>query len=232
MGDGGGVIPRFFICMLKPSLQMSWPVMLLAGASLLLHWYVVAAALLLLVAFVFYFFRDPERTIPQEAGLIVSPADGRVVEIAGAAWSEQPRKRISIFLSVFDVHVNRSPIEGVIVSADYRKGQFRAAWNAEASTANEQNVVVVRGRQSEVVFKQIAGIIARRILFWRKPGDQVQRGERVGLIRFGSRVDVILDPACEILVRRGEHVKGGSSILALAPALPNPEASGREGQVQ
>ncbi|HEY4683851.1 MAG TPA: phosphatidylserine decarboxylase [Candidatus Acidoferrales bacterium] len=196
---------------------MSWPAMLLAGASLALHWYLAAAGLLLLVAFVFYFFRDPERTIPQETGGIVSPADGRVVEIADSAWNGQPRKRISIFLSVFDVHVNRSPVEGVIVSADYRKGQFRAAWHAEASTVNEQNVVVVRGHQSEVVFKQIAGIIARRILFWRKPGDLVQRGERVGMIRFGSRVDVILDPACDILVRRGEHVKGGSSLLARAP---------------
>ena len=191
--------------------------MLLAGASLALHWYLAAAGLLLLVAFVFYFFRDPERTIPQETGGIVSPADGRVVEIADSAWNGQPRKRISIFLSVFDVHVNRSPVEGVIVSADYRKGQFRAAWHAEASTVNEQNVVVVRGHQSEVVFKQIAGIIARRILFWRKPGDLVQRGERVGMIRFGSRVDVILDPACDILVRRGQHVKGGSSLLARAP---------------
>lgn len=191
--------------------------MLLAGASLALHWYLAAAGLLLLVAFVFYFFRDPERTIPQETGVIVSPADGRVVEIADSAWNGRPRKRISIFLSVFDVHVNRSPVEGVIASADYRKGQFRAAWHAEASTVNEQNVVVVRGHQLEVVFKQIAGIIARRILFWRKPGDLVQRGERVGMIRFGSRVEVILDPACDILVRRGEHVKGGSSILARAP---------------
>ncbi len=195
---------------------MSWPAILLAGASLALHWYFVAAVLLLLVAFVFYFFRDPERTIPQEAGLIVAPADGKVVEIAEGTWNDQPRKRISIFLSVFDVHVNRSPIEGLIVSADYRKGQFRAAWHADASTVNEQNVVLVRGRQSEVVFKQIAGIIARRILFWRKPGDAVERGERVGMIRFGSRVDVIMDPACEILVRRGQHVKGGSSVLARA----------------
>ncbi len=190
--------------------------MLLAAVSLALQWYVAAAVLLLLVGFVFYFFRDPERTIPQEAGMIVSPADGRVVAIADDTWNDQPRKRISIFLSVFDVHVNRSPVEGVIVSADYRKGRFRAAWHADASAVNEQNVVLVRGDQSEVVFKQIAGIIARRILFWRMPGDAVERGERVGMIRFGSRVDVILDPACEILVRRGQHVKGGSSVLARA----------------
>ncbi len=198
--------------------------MLLAVVSIALRWYLVAAAFLLLVAFVFYFFRDPERTIPQEAGLLVSPADGRVVEIADAAWNDQPRKRISIFLSLFDVHVNRSPIGGTILSADYRKGQFHAAWRADASAANEQNVVVVRGEHSEVVFKQIAGIIARRVLFWRNPGDQVERGERVGMIRFGSRVDVILDPACEILVRRGEHVEGGSSILARSPV--------RAGQVE
>lgn len=190
--------------------------MLLGCAALALGWYALAAVFFLLVAFVFYFFRDPEREIPQGPGVVVSPADGRVVEIAEDSWNDRAHKRISIFLSVFDVHVNRSPIEGVITSADYRKGRFRVAWHPEASTVNEQNVVVVRGTESEVVFKQIAGIIARRIVFWPEPGDAVERGERVGMIRFGSRVDVFLDPACEIAVRRGEHVKGGSSILARA----------------
>jgi phosphatidylserine decarboxylase len=164
----------------------------------------------LLAAFCLYFFRDPERVAPG-GPVAVSPADGKIVAIK----PESPGlTRISIFLNVFDVHVNRSPIAGSIASVEYRKGRFLVASREEASIQNEQNSVTVDADGARVVFRQIAGIIARRIVFDKKPGDRVAAGERVGLIKFGSRVDVFLGPEWDLQVNAGERVKAGSSILA------------------
>ncbi|HEY2471625.1 MAG TPA: phosphatidylserine decarboxylase family protein [Terracidiphilus sp.] len=171
----------------------------------------------LLALFYLWFFRDPKRTIPVGEGLIVSPADGVVTETVRIDTVEGPRQRISIFLNVFDVHVNRSPIAGEVTCVRYQKGKFLNAMNQECAERNEQNIVTVRGEGMEIVFKQIAGLIARRIVFNHTEGDRVERGQRVGLIKFGSRTDVILPEEAEIRVRTGQRVKGGSSIIAEMP---------------
>jgi phosphatidylserine decarboxylase len=168
----------------------------------------------LLAAFFLWFFRDPERTIPSGPGLIVSPGDGLVTETAVIDTPQGQRQRISIFLSVFDVHVNRSPIAGVLSSVQYQKGQYLNAMNPASAGQNEQNIVTVRGGGFEVTFKQIAGLLARRIVFNLKEGGWVERGQRVGLIKFGSRVNVILPAEAELRVKVGQRVKGGSSVLA------------------
>lgn len=170
---------------------------------------------LLLAAFFLWFFRDPEREIPGGVGLIVSPADGKVTEISKIEENGEQRNRISIFLNVFNVHVNRSPVGGVITGVKYRKGKFGNAMGAISAEENEQNAVTVEGDTGAVVFKQIAGLLARRIVFTKKIGDHVARGERVGLIKFGSRTDVIFAGDAEMKVKVGDHVKGGSSILAM-----------------
>ena len=179
--------------------------------------WVWSLAPILLGAFFLWFFRDPQRTVPKGEGLVVSPADGLVTETARIETPEGPRQRISIFLSVFDVHINRSPIAGEVTSVRYQKGQFLNAMNQECAERNEQNIVTVRGEGMEVVFKQIAGLIARRIVFSHRVGDRVERGQRVGLIKFGSRTDIILPAEAEICVRTGQRVKGGSSIIAEMP---------------
>ncbi len=170
----------------------------------------------LLAAFFLWFFRDPERVIPDDPGALVSPGDGLVTDISPIMADGLRRNRISIFLNVFNVHVNRSPIEGVICDVKYQRGKFMNAMNAASAEQNEHNTVTVEGDGQTVVFKQIAGLLARRIVFDKKVGDKVQRGDRVGLIKFGSRVDVIFDGAATIQVKVGDKVKGGSSILALA----------------
>ena len=172
---------------------------------------------LLLALFFLWFFRDPERLIPAGAGLIVSPGDGLVTETARIDTTAGPRQRISIFLSVFDVHVNRSPISGVLNRVEYQKGLYLNAMNPASAERNEQNAVTVGGDGFEVTFKQIAGLLARRIVFNLKEGDAVERGQRVGLIKFGSRVDVIIPAEAAIRVKVGERVKGGSSVLAVMP---------------
>jgi phosphatidylserine decarboxylase len=171
----------------------------------------------LLAAFFLWFFRDPERMVPAGAGLIVSPGDGLVTETVAISTPEGYRQRVSIFLSVFDVHVNRSPIGGMIGSVRYRKGQYLNAMNPASADRNEQNIVTVHGEGMEVTFKQIAGLLARRIVFSPREGDLVERGQRVGLIKFGSRVDVLLPAEAELLVKVGQRVKGGSSVLAAMP---------------
>jgi len=171
----------------------------------------------LLAVFFLWFFRDPERTIPLEPGLIVSPGDGLVTETASILTPEGSRQRISIFLSVFDVHVNRSPIGGVLTQVRYRKGEYLNAMNPSSADRNEQNAVTVRGPGFEVAFKQIAGLLARRIVFNFSEGDAVERGQRVGLIKFGSRVDVLLPAEARLRVKVGQRVKGGSSVLAAMP---------------
>jgi len=184
-----------------------------AGALL---WYLLnpayAAPLLLLAIFCLYFFRDPDRAIP-DGPVAVSPADGKVVGIIGDGAGAECT-RISIFLNIFDVHVNRAPIAGRITNVEYTKGQFLVASRELASAQNERNTVTIAGDATCVRFAQIAGLIARRIIFYKKPGDTVAKGERVGLIKFGSRVDIFFGPEWDIKVRAGERVAGGSSILA------------------
>jgi phosphatidylserine decarboxylase len=176
---------------------------------------------ILLALFFLWFFRDPERTVPAGEGVIVSPGDGLVTETVAIDTPEGPRQRISIFLSVFDVHVNRSPIGGVLSSVNYQKGKFLNAMNPASAERNEQNTITVRGQGAdagfEITFKQIAGLLARRIVFGFKEGQMVARGQRVGLIKFGSRVDVVLPGSATLRVKVGERVKGGASILAEMP---------------
>jgi phosphatidylserine decarboxylase len=176
-----------------------------------------SVAPLLLAAFFLWFFRDPARIVPAGAGLIVSPGDGLVTEAAVIETPEGPRRRISIFLSVFDVHINRAPIAGELTLVRYQKGRYLNAMNPASADQNEQNIATVRGEGFEVTFKQIAGLLARRIVFNLRQGDTVERGQRVGLIKFGSRVNVLLPVEAELRVGVGQRVKGGASVLAVMP---------------
>lgn len=173
---------------------------------------------LILAAFFLWFFRDPPRRIPAEPGALVSPADGKVTE---AEWIETPdgsRLRLSIFLNVFDVHVNRSPIAGTVTQVNHKRGMFLNAMRADSNVLNEQTVMVVEGDEGVAIqVKQIAGLLARRIVCNVKPGDRVERGERFGLIKFGSRVDILMPSEAKLLVHTGDRVKGGSTVLAMLP---------------
>jgi len=189
---------------------------LIAG-GVAVHWLVgwpFATPFYLLAAFCLNFFRDPERAIP-EGAVAVSPADGKVVAVKA---DDAGGSRISIFLNIFDVHVNRTPIPGRIASIQYKKGEFLVASRENASQLNEQNIFTIDGnfdgRTTRVVFSQIAGLIARRIICYKKPGDLLSAGERVGLIKFGSRVDIFLGPEWEIVVRAGDRVSAGASVVA------------------
>src|SRR5271170_7119495 len=163
----------------------------------------------LLALFFLWFFRDPERAVPQGEGLVVSPADGKVTEVLRVATPEGERLRLSIFLNVFNVHVNRSPVAGVLREVCYRKGEFLNAMNPASAEKNEQNLAVVVADEGYVVsFKQIAGLLARRIVFNPAPGTRLERGQRIGLIKCGSRVDVIMPGNAQILVKVGDHVQG------------------------
>jgi phosphatidylserine decarboxylase len=185
----------------------------MAAAGILVSWLagpLFAIPLWIVAIFCLNFFRDPERPIP--AGPVaVSPADGKVTTLVRDPSGQQ---RLSIFLNIFDVHVNRSPIAGTISRVQYQKGCFHSATRADCSDSNEQNVVTVEGDGTSVVFKQIAGLIARRIVFRKSPGDHVSTGERIGLIKFGSRVDVLFGPEWEITVEPGMRVTAGSSVIA------------------
>lgn len=172
----------------------------------------------LLACFFLWFFRDPERVIPSQAGAVVSPADGKVTDVAPVTVGADKLTRVSIFLSVFDVHVNRSPVAGIIRDVRYRRGQFLNAMNRASAEQNEQNIVTVAGDGQVVVFKQIAGLLARRIVFHPKVGDRVERGQRIGLIKFGSRVDVLFDASASLQVKVGDRVRGGASVLANSSA--------------
>jgi phosphatidylserine decarboxylase len=176
--------------------------------------YVAGTVLLCMGLFVFSFFRNPDRAIPADPGLIVSPADGRVVVVKDEENRGRPGKRISIFLAIWNVHVNRAPVAGVIEELHYKPGKFLAAWAEKASFENEQNIFRMQSEVGEIEFKQIAGYIARRVVSWKKAGDTVARGERIGLVRFGSRVDLWLPENAELLVKVGATVYGGSSVLA------------------
>jgi len=187
---------------------------------LVFRFYWLAGVFLALAAFTCFFFRDPDRLSPQGANLVLSPADGKVV-VAGAAPEGNPlgpgALQVSIFLSIFDVHVNRAPIAGRIVKVEYQQGGFLPAFDDKASLRNEQNAVTIEQGTRRVVFKQIAGMIARRIVFRRQVGETVAAGERVGMIKFGSRADVFLPRGSRLLVKKGDRVAAGSSILGEDP---------------
>jgi phosphatidylserine decarboxylase len=212
--------------MVKEGYWYGLPLVLISGGLVGVGLYGLGTLFLVAAVFVLNFFRDPERPIPPDPSVVVSPADGRVVEIQEEMFDNRRVRRVSIFMSPLDVHVNRSPITGTITDVRYQKGQFRVASQPRASIENENNIFVVRGELGEVVVKQIAGLLARRIVFWKRPGDLIQRGERVGLIKFGSRVDVSVDPRVELRIQVGDRVAAGSSVLGTVP----PIASSREEQ--
>lgn len=187
------------------------------AAAILVGWFIKpvwAVVPMALALFFLWFFRDPERVIPDASGALVSPADGKVTEASIVTVEGLKQTRISIFLSVFDVHVNRSPIGGIVRDIRYQRGKFLNAMNQASADQNEQNIVREEGEGQVVVFKQIAGLLARRIVFYPKVGDRVERGQRVGLIKFGSRVDVLFDARAALQVKVGDRVRGGESILA------------------
>jgi phosphatidylserine decarboxylase len=192
------------------------PLALVAAGSFVLGIWTAAVPFLLLTLFVLNFFRDPERSLPADPNAMVSPADGRVVQIAEESLAGRPVRRISIFMSPFNVHVNRSPFAGTIREVVYRKGRFHMATAERASTENEQNTFTLDSDAGTILVRQVAGLLARRIVFWKRVGDRLERGERVGLIKFGSRVDVLLDPAIELRVKIGDRVRAGASVLAVA----------------
>jgi phosphatidylserine decarboxylase len=176
--------------------------------------YLIAAIFFILLLFVIYFFRDPERSIPNEKDIVVAPADGRVTKVAAInpEKSDSPNL-ISIFLSPLDVHINRSPIAGKISSVNYVKGRFVPATREDASLINEQNVITIENGSVKVIMKQIAGIVARRCVLWKKAGESVDLGERLGLIKFSSRTDLILPAEFKILIKAGDKLKGGVTII-------------------
>jgi phosphatidylserine decarboxylase len=206
----------------------------LIAAGVLLGWLTRpawAVVPFLLAFFFLWFFRDPERVIPNDAGAVVSPGDGKVTDVATVPVGGEQRLRISIFLNVFNVHVNRSPITGMIRHVKYQRGKYLNAMNLTSAELNEQNIVTVEGEEQTVVFKQIAGLLARRIVFYPKVGDRLERGQRVGLIKFGSRVDVLMNASARPNVKLGDHVKGGETVLAYlqpkaAPAPAEPALAG------
>lgn len=187
---------------------------LLALVLFVLGCWVIALLLLLLTSFMAYFFRDPQRDSPQDPTLVVAPADGRVTLVKAIATGQADSpKLVSIFLSPLDVHINRAPIAGKITDISYAKGKFLMATDRNASLVNEQNVLTIEGERVTVVCKQIAGILARRIVCWKKKGETVALGERFGLIKFSSRTDVVLPATVEVLVSEGMRVRGGTSVI-------------------
>ena len=195
----------------KDAFRFIVPLLIFAALAAVLGLYLAGILLLLLAGFVALFFRNPKREIPQDPRLIVSPADGRVLKIDRVGNVT----KLSIFLSIFDVHVNRSPMNGRIEAIDYKRGKFKPAFNHDASVENERNTIMVSHGNVKLVFTQIAGIIARRIVCWKKVGDTVAKGELIGLIRFGSRVDVLFPAGTNVTVTAGARVHGGSTPIGI-----------------
>ncbi len=185
----------------------------LAAVPFLFGYWLLAIPLLALAAFMAFFFRDPHRSIPTEPGIVVAPADGRVTIVRLSDAHENPESLISIFLSPLDVHINRAPIAGEIVEIAHKTGRFVMATKADARLVNEQNTLIIQGEPLTVRCTQIAGILARRIVCWKRKGERVKCGERFGMIKFGSRTDLLLPPTVEVLVREGMHVRGGETIV-------------------
>jgi len=188
------------------------PALLGIAASVLGYWY-VAAFLFVVALFMAFFFRDPKRVPPADPDVVVSPADGRVTRIGPASTGADAPNVISIFLSPLDVHINRSPIPGKIVDMIYTPGKFLMATNEKASLVNEQNALTIQGEKITVVCKQIAGILARRVVCWKGKGDNLGLGERFGMIKFSSRTDVLLPANVKITVKEGQRVRGGTTVI-------------------
>jgi phosphatidylserine decarboxylase len=214
--------------MVKDGYWYGLPLVLISGG--LMGFWLRERSLFLLVVSIFFviltilvlnFFRDPERIAPADPDAIISPADGLIVQLAEEEFESRPVRRLSIFMSPLDVHVNRMPIAGTIKAINYKKGSFQVASKDTASIENEQNVFTVEGPQGVIVVKQIAGLLARRIVFWKRLGDSLARGERVGMIKFGSRVDVLVAPTVKWSVKVGDRVRAGSSILGTTTPQAN-----------
>jgi len=188
------------------------PALLGIAAAVLGFWY-VAAFLFVIALFMAFFFRDPKRVPPADLDVVVSPADGRVTRIGPASTGADAPNVISIFLSPLDVHINRSPIPGKIVDVIYSPGKFLMATNEKASLVNEQNALTIQGEKITVVCKQIAGILARRVVCWKGKGDNLGLGERFGMIKFSSRTDVLLPANVKITVKEGQRVRGGTTVI-------------------
>ncbi len=205
-----------------PVAAEGWPFIIpLAAITVLFFavgWKSPAWVVLVLTLFVLFFFRDPERTVPEGKGVVVSPADGRVIvvkDVYEPTYLKQEVKQISIFLSVFNVHVNRSPYAGKVELVKYNPGTFHVASVDKASLDNEQTAMVIANGKDKILVKQIAGLIARRIVCYAKPGDAIKTGERYGLIRFGSRVDIFLPRDADLKVKVGDRIKGARDIIGV-----------------
>lgn len=203
----------------KALFEARWILAILAAVwiicILLLPWGAVLVGIFIL--YTFYFFRDPVRVPPSDPSLLVAPADGLIVgveEVIEQEFSKQPQKRISVFLSIFDVHINRSPIAGEVLHSEHKPGLFLDARNPDSSRLNETRSWMIKGDGITVVVRQITGAIARRIVAWSQVGDRLERGERFGLIRFGSRTELFLPLDAEVLVKVGDKVRGGETPVA------------------
>lgn len=196
--------------MVKEGLPFVIVPVVIGGILLFFHWWIVAAVFILVAAFMAFFFRDPERAIPDDENIVVAAADGRVTRID----NNEDGKLVSVFLSPLDVHINRSPIAGRITKVEYTEGRKSPATSDNASLVNERNSLTIEGEKMTVVCTQIAGIMARRIVCWNKPGDELEIGQRFGLIKFGSRTDVLMPNSVNILVGIGDRVVGGETIIA------------------
>jgi len=199
----------------KDAFRFLIPLFVSGALAVALGLYLAGFLIMLLIVFVAFFFRNPRREVPSDPRVIVSPADGRVVKVERVGNVT----KLSIFLSIFNVHVNRSPIAGRIEAIDYKRGRFKPAFDHAASVENERNVIMVAQGDLKLVVTQIAGIVARRIVCWKKTGDTVAKGELIGLIRFGSRVDILFPAGAEVTVRPGDRVRGGSSAIGLLKNL-------------
>lgn len=185
----------------------------LAMIAILLGYWPIALVFFFLAAFMAFFFRDPRRPIPSEPGIVVSPADGRVTLVTRSSGQPGSESLVSIFLSPLDVHLNRAPIAGRITNIDYKSGKFLMATDERARLLNEQNSLTIEGKGLTVTCTQIAGILARRIVCWKKAGERVECGERFGMIKFGSRTDLVMPPSVEVVVEEGTKVRGGVTII-------------------
>jgi phosphatidylserine decarboxylase len=202
--------------MVKEGYAYGLPLLVVSGFLLAFHVYVAGGLFLASGVFVSSFFRNPDRKIPADPHAIVSPADGRVVQFVEEEIDGCVMERLSIFMAPWNVHVNRSPMAGIISKVSYHSGAFHVASRPQASVENEQNLFTIEGEGGSIHVRQIAGALARRIVFWKRPGDRIERGERVGLIKFGSRVDVLVKPGTEWRVKIGDHVRAGSTIIGIS----------------
>lgn len=196
--------------MVKEGLPFIIVPLLLAVVCAVFNYWIIAALFVALALFMMYFFRDPQRTIPTDADIIVSAADGKVTRIE----DREEGKFVSVFLSPVDVHINRAPIAGKVVKVELLQGKKAPATSNDASQTNERNVMTIQGENMTVVCTQIVGILARRIVCWSKAGDKLELGEKYGLIKFGSRTDLLMPKNVEILVEVGDRVVGGETIIA------------------